>query len=392
MKLLRFFIVILVMSTAACSSEGDRSEGKLEHPERVRVKTELVREARLPMVRSFTGTVASADTALLTPKVTGYLDALYVKAGDTFKKGELLARITSKELIDKRNYAESAVKEARNGERQAALGSKMADSQLKQAEAQYALAQKTYRRFSNLLKTESVSKQEFDEVEAKYKAALEAVTLSQENIKLAAEKLTQVRIRRQQAVAMLDEVKTYLGYTELRAPFDGLVLQKLMDIGNLAAPGQSILKIGSHENVIYAYINGSVVRNVKVGQEVAVEIPSASQTFSSTILDVDPNIDPATRNFRVKLSGNGDLVPGMYASVRFGEGSEETMIVPRSAVLERGELSLVFIDENNRAEMRIVKTGRSLKDTIEILSGLTPGEKIIVDKVSELKSGDLLEE
>jgi multidrug efflux pump subunit AcrA (membrane-fusion protein) len=392
MKLLRFLIVILVMSMAACSSEGDRSEEKAEHPEKVTVKTELVREASLPTVRSFTGTVASADTALLTPKVTGYLDALYVKAGDTFKKGDLLARITSRELVDKKNYAESAVKEARNGEIQAALGRKMAASQLKQAEAGYALAEKTYRRFSNLLKTESVSKQEFDEVEAKYKAALEAVKLAQQNVKLAAEKLTQVRIKKQQAVAMLDEVKTYLGYTELRAPFDGVVLQKLMDIGNLAAPGQPVLKIGSHENVIYAYVNGSVIRNVKAGQEATVEIPSVSQTFSATVLDVDPNIDPATRNFRVKLSGNGDLVPGMYASVQLGEGSEETVVIPRSAVLERGELSLVFVDENSRAEMRIVKTGRSFKDTIEILSGLTPGEKIIVDKASELKSGDLLEE
>jgi multidrug efflux pump subunit AcrA (membrane-fusion protein) len=392
MKLFKCLMVVLVMSIAACSSEDNTSEGRLGRPEKVRVKTELVREARLPMVRSFTGTVASADTALLTPKVTGYLEALYVKAGDTFKKGELLARITSKELVDKKNYAESAVKEAGNGERQAALGRKMADSKLKQAQAQYALAEKTYQRFRNLLETESVSRQEFDEVEAKYKAALEAVNLAQENIRLAAEKLTQVRIKKQQAVAMLDEVKTYLGYTELRAPFDGVMLQKLMDIGNLAAPGQPILKIGSHRNVIYAYVNGSVVRNVKTGQVAMVEIPSANQTFSSKILDVDPNIDPATRNFRVKLSGSGDLVPGMYASVHLEEGYEETIVVPRSAVLERGEISLVFVDKDNRAEMRIVKTGRSVKDTIEILSGLAPGEKIIMDKASELKSGDLLEE
>lgn len=392
MKLFRSLIVVLAVGIAACSPESNTSGRKSEHPEKVRVKTELVREMSVPMVRSFTGTVASADTALLTPKVTGYLDGLYVKAGDTIRKGELLARITSKELVDKKNYAESAVKEARNGERQAALGRKMAGFELKQAEAQYALAEKTYHRYSNLLKTESVSKQEFDEVEAKYKAALEGVKLSRENINLAAEKLTQVRIKKQQAIAMLDEVKTYLGYTELRAPFDGVVLQKLMDIGNLVAPGQPILKIGSHENVIYAYVNGSVVRNVKPGQEATVEIPSAGQTFNSRILNVDPNIDPATRNFRVKLSGKGDLVPGMYASVNFGEGTEKAVVVPRSAVLERGELSMVFVDENHRAQMRMVKTGRSFKDTIQILSGLTPGEKIIVDKVNELKSGDPLEE
>lgn len=392
MKLFRLLIVALVMSIAACTSEGNKPEGKSEHPRKVKVKTELVREARFPMVRSFTGTVASADTALLTPKVMGYLDALYVKAGDTFRKGDLLARITSKELVDKKNYAESAVKEAQNGERQAALGRKMADSKLKQAEAQYTLAQKTFHRYSNLLKTESVSRQEFDEVEAKYKAAFEAVRMSRENVRLAAEKMTQVRIQKQQALAMLEEVKTYLGYTELKAPFDGVVLKKMMDIGNLASPGQAILKIGSRRNVVYAYVNGSVVRNVKVGQEATVEIPSAGQTFTSRILDVDPNIDPATRNFRVKLSGNGNLVPGMYASIHFSEGYEEAVVVPQSAILERGEISLVYVDENHRAEMRIVTTGRSFRDTIEILSGLSPGERIVVDKVNELSSGDLLEE
>jgi multidrug efflux pump subunit AcrA (membrane-fusion protein) len=392
MKIFRILMVALVMSIAACSSEKDQPEGKFRQSETVEVRTQVVRSERLPILRSFPGTVASADTALLTPKVVGYLDRLNVQGGDTFKKGAVLASIRSQELVDKKNFAESAVREARNGERQAALGRRIAETGFKQALAQFNLAEKTYQRFENLLKTESVSKQEFDEVEAKYRAALEARKMAEENVKLAGEKLTQVRIKKQQAVAMLDEVKTYLGYTELRAPFDGVVLQKLMDVGNLAAPGEAILKIGSLRNVAYAYVDESVINHTKVGDDVTVDVPSANESFKANILEINPNIDPATRSFRVKLSGDTHLTPGMYCNVYFGSGYEDVIVVPRSAVLQRGQLYVVFVDKDKTAEMRIVKTGRVFKDSMEILSGLYPGEKLVLNKVEQLKSGDSLEE
>lgn len=390
MKLFKFFAIILILGLAACSSEKEQPEKKFRQPETVQVKTELVRVDKLPVLRSFPGTVASADTALLMPKVVGYLDTLHVQAGDVFKKGDVLASIRSQELVDKKKFAESGVKEAKNGERQAQLGHRMAESQFKQALAQYNLAEKTYKRFENLLKTESVSKQEFDEVEAKYKAALEGRTMAKENVKLAAEKLAQVRIKKQQTLAMLDEVKTYLGYTQLKAPFDGVVLQKLMDVGNLAAPSQAILKIGSTKNVIYAQVNESVMSQAKVGAGVTVEVPSAQKTFKATILEIDPNIDPGTRSFRIKLSGDTLLVPGMYANVSLGQAFEDIILVPNTAIYERGQLPVVFVDKDGRAEMRIVKTGRRVGNRLEIVSGLHAGERIVVENGAKLKNGDRL--
>jgi multidrug efflux pump subunit AcrA (membrane-fusion protein) len=392
MKLFRFLTVALVMSIAACSPEKDQNEGKFRQSETVKVRTQVIRSERLPILRSFPGTVASADTAFLMPKVVGYLETLHVQAGDTFKKGAVLASIRSQELVDKKKIAESAVKEASNGERQADLGSRMAETGFKQAQAQFTLAEKTYKRFENLLKTESVSKQEFDEVEARYKAALEARKMAEENTKLAAEKVLQVRIKKQQALAMLDEVNTYLGYTLLKAPFDGIVLQKLMDVGNLAAPSQAILKIGSHRNVIYAQVNGSVMAGAKVGEEATIDVPSAGQSFRAEILEVDPSIDPATRSFQIKLSGDPHLTPGMYADVSLVQTYEDIILVPSPAVYERGQLPVVFVDNDGKAEMRIVKTGRGFGDNLEIVSGLSAGERIVVENGEQLETGDLLEE
>jgi len=392
MILFRFFVIFLALGLAACSSESDQAVDSVPPPAKVQVVTQQVQKMEVPVSRSFPGTVASADTALLVPKVVGYIDALLVQPGDSFKKGALLVKIKSKELIDKKKFAQSIVKEAVNGEKQAALGFKMAKAGLKQADAQFALARKTYSRFKSLLKTESISKQEFDEVEAKYKSALEAHKIAGENVKLATEKLSQVKIKKQQAQAMLDEVRTYLSYTGLRAPFDGIVLQKLMDVGNLAAPSQPILKIGSLKNVVYAYVNSNALKRAKIGQTVRVAVPAAGEPFRAEILEIDPNIDPATRNFKIKLAGNSHIVPGMYATVYLPEKYDEITLVPKTAIFERGQLPTIFVKKGNQAEMRIVKTGRSFGDQVEILSGLRPGEKIVTEHGEALRNGDVIED
>ncbi|RTZ98584.1 MAG: efflux RND transporter periplasmic adaptor subunit [Deltaproteobacteria bacterium] len=392
MSAFRFFVLPLVLGLVACSSGSDQSPEESFQPKTVKVVTQVVQSAKVPVSRSFPGTVASADTAVLTPKVVGYIESFQVRPGDTFHKGDVLVKIKSKELIDKEKFAQSAVKEAENAKKQAALGLNMAKAGLKQAEAQFLLAQNTYRRFENLLKTESASKQEFDEVEAKYRAARESKRIAEENVKLAVEKHSQVNIKRQQADAMLDEVKTYLSYTTLKAPFNGIVLQKMVDMGNLAAPGQPVLKIGSLGNVVYAQVNSSAIKLVQVGRDVEVEVPAAKKRFTAKVLEIDPNVDPATRNFKIKLSGDEAIIPGMYANVFLGEDVEKATLVPGRAVLERGQLSVIFVKKDGKAEMRIVKTGRTIGDKVEIVSGLRPDERIVVENGESLRTGDVLEE
>jgi len=393
MKAFRFLVIPLALGLAACSSgTDDQTSEKSSPPRTVKVVTQQVQKAKVPVSRSFPGTVVSADTAQLTPKVVGYIEELLVGPGDTFKKGDPLVKIKSNELLDKKKFAQSAVNEASNGKKQAALGLNMARSGLKQAEAQFSLAEKTYKRFKNLFKTESVSKQELDVIEAKYQAALEGRAIARENVKLAGEKLAQVNIKKQQAGAMLDEVKTYLGYTRLQAPFDGIVLQKLMDVGNLAAPGQPLLVVGSLGNVVQAYLNSSAINQARIGQEVMVEVPAAGRRFSAEVLEIDPNVDPATRNFKIKLSGDKSVIPGMYANVYLGENDEEITLVPEKAVIERGQLPVVFVQKDGKAEMRIIKTGRRFDGKVEIVSGLRPGEMIVVENGEDLKTGDVLEE
>ncbi|KAA0258613.1 efflux RND transporter periplasmic adaptor subunit [Deferribacter autotrophicus] len=388
----KWLAILSLFFFVACSSgEKKKMAEQLETPKRVKVKTEILKKEMVNTAITYSGTVFSNTTTYLMPKVVGYIEKIYAKEGERFKKGDLLVKIKSKELEDKREFAKAAVKEAENGLKQAELGIAMAKQQYQQAKAAFELAEKTYKRFQNLIANESVSKQEFDEVEAKYKMAKAAYELAERNVKLAEEKLNQVKIKRKQALAALSEVNTYLSYTKIVAPFDGIVLEKKSDVGNLAAPGQPILKIGSLDNVVYAFVNESATGKFKVGSEVEVEIPSVGIRYTAKVLEISPDVDPATRNFKVKLTGNINATPGMYAKINITGAKENILLVPKQSVVVRGQLEIVFVDKNGRAELRIVKTGRRFQDKVEILSGLSEGEKIVIENADKLNAGDILE-
>ncbi|PLX67502.1 MAG: efflux RND transporter periplasmic adaptor subunit [Denitrovibrio sp.] len=375
---------------AACGSE-DKVTETVDTPKNVTVKTMKVERTDTASSRSFTATVSSEKTAFIIPKVVGYVEQILVSPGQKVQAGQLLAVIKSGELEEKYAFAQSSVKEAENGLKQSEIGYKMAEAQHKQAQSQYDLAEKTYNRFSNLIKNNSVSRQEFDQVEANYDLAKQSLKISEENVSLASEKVEQVKLKKQQATSMLNEVKTYLSYTKIKAPFDGVVLEKNMDAGNLAAPGSPMMKIGNTDTVIYTYISQSLIKDISTGTKAMVTIESLGEDYESEVLEVSPDVDVFTGSFKVKLMGCQKIFPGMFAKVRFITGSEKLISIPESALVRRGQLNIVFINDNGKADMRIVKTGRELGGVIEILSGLEEGDIIVVENAKLLKSGDILE-
>lgn len=388
------FVYLIVAGAIlfSCSNSKNNDSQPFEKPKKIMVESYQIQKNETETFRTFSGIVTSKETAMIVPKITGYIQNIHLKEGDKFKKGDVLLNIKSNELLEKEKFAVASVDEAENGLAQGALALDMAKSSYKQAEASYNLAFKTYERFKSLLKNESVSKQEFDEVEAKYRSALEGKNLAEKNIKLAEEKLKQLKIKKTQAEAMLGETRTLLGYTTVKAPFDGLVLEKLTDTGNLVSYNTPVLKIGTFENEIVVNLPEDFFKSVKVGDNVDVIISSLGEKFKTEVVEVARNIDPATRTFKVKVKGNQKIVPGMYAEISVRAGYDKRVSIPKDFIFERGQLKMVFINEEGKAKMRIVRTGRVEGEYVEIVSGLNGNEELVrpVDN-SEINSGDTLE-
>ena len=195
------------------------------------------------------------------------------------------------------------------------------------------------------------------------------------------------------AVAAEAEAKTMLDYTEIVAPFDGVITRKLADVGDLAAPGKPLLQMENPATLrLEADVPEALIGNVKPGDKLAVRIATVTNEISGTVAEMSPAADPNSRTFLVKL----DLpdVPGLrsgqFGRVAVPVGEVSAIRVPVSAVIQRGQMELVFVVANGHAQLRLVKTGARVGDEVEVVSGLDSGEQVVTEGASALTDGQPL--
>jgi RND family efflux transporter MFP subunit len=185
-----------------------------------------------------------------------------------------------------------------------------------------------------------------------------------------------------QANSGLTQTQTTLGYARIRAPFAGVITEKKADAGTLASPGMPIFTIEDTRSYrLEATIDESDMRIARVGQVVPVTIDALGTTeLSGKIVQIVPAADPTSRNFLVKveLPSDSRLRSGLFGRARFPRGERTSVLIPRSAVVEHGQLQGVYVmDTNQIAGMRYITLGKSAGDQVEVLSGLQAGEKLI---------------
>jgi RND family efflux transporter MFP subunit len=242
------------------------------------------------------------------------------------------------------------------------------------ARANLELARVTHKRFQDLLAKASVSQQEFDESQGRLKS-------SEAALEMAASKRRQVEARRSQADAEIAAARVSLGYATLTAPFAGLVTERKADPGSLATPGAPLLNLEREGNLrLEASIDESRPGLVRIGQSVTVDIDSLNRTVSGRVVEVVPSVDAATRSFIVKidLPALPGLRAGMFGRAAFAVGKRGALLVPQTAVLERGQIRSIYVVDGDTARLRFVTLGEARDNQREVLSGLTAGEKIIV--------------
>jgi len=187
---------------------------------------------------------------------------------------------------------------------------------------------------------------------------------------------------------------TVAGYTRITAPLAGVVTGKALDVGMTVFPGMPLMTV-EEEGRYRLEVNApeSLLGKVKPGQSVKVAVDGVASELTGRVAEVFPNADPLSRTFLVKvdLTGTG-IRAGLYGRAMFSVGEKKGLLVPRGALMERGALTSVWVvDKENIARMRLVKTGKTLGDRIEILSGLADGERIVTSGVELVTDGAKVE-
>jgi multidrug efflux pump subunit AcrA (membrane-fusion protein) len=358
---------ILILITAACSPQRVRRDTTGVQPAALAVQVETVAASEIADTYRASGTVRARYTANIAAKIAANILEVRVETGDRVQAGQTLIALDRRDL-----EAHLRASEAARAEVESAITE--TENAIAAARANLELARVTHKRFQDLLAKESVSQQEFDESQARLQSAEAA-------LEIAVAKRRQIEAHRSQAEAEVAAARVALGYATLAAPFSGLVTERRADPGSLTTPGAPLLTLEREGNLrLEASIDESRLSLVRIGESVAVEIDGLNRTVTGRVAEVVPSVDAATRSFiaKIDLPALPGLWAGMFGRAAFAAGKNEALLIPQSAVVERGQIRSVYVVDGDTARLRFVTLGEARDDQREVLSGLTAGGKIIV--------------
>lgn len=300
------------------------------------------------------GTLRAVQTSQVASQMMGNIVEIRAHEGDQVQSAQVLAMIDDAQPRSAVDQATAAVTAAGKG--------------VSAADSEFALTEATLKRYQQLYEKKSVSPQEFDEIKARYQSAQARRDMA--------------RAAQSQANAALAQARTSLGYTRIRAPFAGVVTERKADPGTLASPGTPIFTIEDTRHYrLEVTVDESDFRLVHVGQVAPVTIDALGniQLFGK-VVQIVPAADTASRSFLVKVELPADtrLRSGLFGRARFPRGERSALLIPRTSLVERGQLQGVYVlDANQIAGLRYITLGKSAGEQLEVLSGLQDGEKLI---------------
>jgi len=300
----------------------------------VAVRVQTVERQRRWATEEVLGTVRPRLRAVVEARVSGRIEEMRVVPGQAVKAGDLLVRLDDREIR----------------------------ARYEQARALYEQAERDFRRRETLWREQTISRAEYDAAES------------------------QLRV----AAAALQEAETQLAHTRIVAPFDGLITAKHADVGDLAVPGRPLLEIEDPQALrLEADVPEALLDKVRLGQSLTVHIPAAQLTLQGVVSEITPVADPRTRTFPVKvdLPPGAGLRSGLFGRLFVPVAEVEAIRVPARAIHLRGQMELAYVVHEQRATLRLVKTGKRLGDEVEVVSGLAPGELLVIESEQLLRDG-----
>ena len=365
---MRFILVPIFASIAmlsGCGGSEPQPRAASSQPA-IPVQTAPVSIQQWPDVYEATGTVRARTSAVLSSKLMAYVRQVAVQVGDRVQEGQLMVTLDSQDLDTKVRGAEAAEAEVMSAIPEA-------DNGVAYAKANLDLAQSTFKRMEELAAKKSISNQEFDEASARLKSAQAAY-------EMARSKRTQLDSKRASVQQEIRGAGIMRDYTRISAPFSGLVTAKSVEPGDLAAPGAPLLTVereGAYR--LEASVDESRLPFVKTGQTVDVALESLDRRFPAHVSEIVPAVDAASRSYIVKidLPAMPNLRSGMFGRALFPMGTRKVVTIPPQSLVERGQLQSVFAIEGGFARTRLVTTGQRGQSAVEVLSGLSEGEKLV---------------
>jgi RND family efflux transporter MFP subunit len=323
------------------------------------------------------GYVVAQRKAAVSSKSTGRLIYLGVEEGSRLKKGEVLASLENEDLMASRNQAAAQIKEAQ--------------ALLVQARAELQEATLQYQRYQTLVAQDMVSRQEYDAALARYQKAQAGVASSQARIHA-----------QEQALA---NAQASLEYSYIRSPFDGVVLTKNAEVGEVVAPfgaaatarASVVTMADLNSLMVEADVAESNLDKVSQGQPCEITLDAiGDRRFPGQVHMIVPTADRAKATVLTKvkfLEKDDRILPEMSAKVAFlsrpltGAESRPRLAVPKTVLVTRNGRTMSFVLDGKKVKLVEVQAGETMGDLVEISGGLKEGDRVVLNPPASLKNG-----
>ena len=327
-------ILLFILPLWSCSNEEDNSHSTAKDLPSEKVQILTLHPSQVADQIEVMGNVQAAESAIISSRISGNISEIFVSPGSYVKNEEKLLQISAEELSAK----------------------------LLQARAELNQASRNLERERKLL--------------AKKAATPEAVKSLEETQEIAQ--------------AIYNGAKAMLGYTTVSAPFAGRITRKLVDVGDLATPGKELFHMENENTVqVVTEVPEVSANNIKMGMTMNISVPAASLEIEGVVAEIAPIADRQSRTVTIKLDidNSPSLRSGQFARITLPGNELKTLLIPPETIQLHGQMEKVFVAEGEIARLRLIRTGKMYPNGIEVLSGLSPGDNLILSTENSLSDG-----
>jgi multidrug efflux pump subunit AcrA (membrane-fusion protein) len=382
-------LLILMMMWLAGAFVSKVESGPPEaRPQPGSFTTGRVERRSFPLVVDQVGNLRAQNEALVSSRIMAQVKEILVKEGDRVMGSDgtgaptVLARLDDRDIQAKLRQAQSQLLVMDRAVEVAKARVAAARTQVESSRANRDKAAADYRRFQDLQKSQAATGQQLDHARAQKEMTEAQAAGALQEVQAALGEIARAEAQKEQAEAAIAEARAMLSYTVIQAPFTGQVVRKMVNAGDMAAPGQPLFFLETPSRPeLHAALSESLLQHLKTGQELEVRIDALNLTLQGQVREIVPQSDPSTRTVLVKVSlpAEEQLVNGLFGRLRIPYNHYNALLIPARAVSEVGQLPLVeALGMDGHPERRFVTVGERHGDMVEVLSGLDENEEVIL--------------
>ncbi|MBW4559284.1 MAG: efflux RND transporter periplasmic adaptor subunit [Trichormus sp. ATA11-4-KO1] len=348
------------------------------------VKVESIQPSLMEASVRYTGTVRPYQEVTVYPRVSGQLTEYSAYPGNKVKAGQLLARLTATELS---NEVEEAITEMEAAKADEQVTRKELDEQRQEIErmsAESAYLEKRLQRTEQvLLDSGAIALVEFDRQKSEAISAKAALSAAKVKLERMQAQIAKAQAQVAQTKVKIQRLQVIESYKTVTSPITGIIQERMVDPGVFVQPGMAILKIGDYSRVrLQANVAQQDAIQIKVGSPIEARTPgAATETIQGKVTSIFPQAGEETRTVTIEAVVDNPgrrLVAGQFLEMRMITARKPgALSVPQTAITESGEESAVWVMEGGVAKRRVITTGLTNGERIEVIRGLKPGEFVI---------------